>query len=154
MFSEVKNMSEVTLTGVITEIIDNGNMGEINCGSGNKYTFSADQLAEGYSPILKDIVKFELIEDSPFNIRLFHRAQGMSDDSAAVDLRVTCPHCHEKIIPKAKVQDGHVTATFCPKCQKELEKFDRPPKVNVWNWLLAILCALLIASAVYFFVTQ
>ena len=57
--------NEVTLKGVVTEVIDNGNMGEINCGKNNIFTFSSDQLSTGYSPVLKDIVEFTLIEDKP-----------------------------------------------------------------------------------------
>ena len=43
--------NEVTLKGVVTEVIDNGNMGEINCGKNNIFTFSSDQLSTGYSPV-------------------------------------------------------------------------------------------------------
>ena len=54
------------LKGVITEVLDDGNAGKINCGHGNIYTFVSDQLETGYLPVLKDVVEFNLIEDQPF----------------------------------------------------------------------------------------
>lgn len=82
------------LKGVITEVLDDGNAGKINCGHGNIYTFVSDQLETGYLPVLKDVVEFNLIEDQPFAIRLFHRSQALhssGSSGASVDLRVKCP---------------------------------------------------------------
>lgn len=79
------------LKGVVTEVLDNGNAGKINCGHGNIYTFVSDQLKTGYLPVLKDVVEFNLIEDQPFAIRLFHRSQALHDSSsssASLDLRM------------------------------------------------------------------
>lgn len=59
------------LKGVITEVLDDGNAGKINCGHGNIYTFVSDQLETGYLPVLKDVVEFNLIEDQPFAIACF-----------------------------------------------------------------------------------
>lgn len=143
--------NEVTLKGVVTEVIDNGNMGEINCGKNNIFTFSSDQLSTGYSPVLKDIVEFTLIEDKPYNIKLYHRQQNVSADPTSVDLKVKCSHCGERIIPKAKVVNGKVSATFCPKCSQELEKFSTRPKPNFLNWILAIIIGILITACIYFF---
>ena len=92
------------LKGVVTEVLDNGNAGKINCGHGNIYTFVSDQLKTGYLPVLKDVVEFNLIEDQPFAIRLFHRSQALHDSSsssASLDLRMKCPHCGKPILPKA-----------------------------------------------------
>lgn len=144
--------NESIIKGVVTQVIDNGNMGEINCGKNNIFTFSSDQLAAGYSPVLKDIVEFNLIEDKPYNIKLYHRQPGMTSTSTSVDLRVKCPHCGEWIMPKAKVEGGKVSSTICPKCKKELEKFSTPPKVNFLNWLLAIIIGILITACIYLYV--
>ncbi len=91
------------LKGVITEVLDDGNAGKINCGHGNIYTFVSDQLETGYLPVLKDVVEFNLIEDQPFAIRLFHRSQALhssGSSGASVDLRVKCPHCGKPLLSK------------------------------------------------------
>ena len=71
------------LKGVITEVLDDGNAGKINCGHGNIYTFVSDQLETGYLPVLKDVVEFNLIEDQPFAIRLFHRSQALHSSGSS-----------------------------------------------------------------------
>lgn len=38
------------LKGVVTEVLDNGNAGKINCGHGNIYTFVSDQLKRATYP--------------------------------------------------------------------------------------------------------
>lgn len=138
------------LKGVITEVTNDGNLGKINCGGGNIYTFAADQLQTGYLPVLKDVVEFNLIEDQPFAIRLYHRSKALENSSgASVDLRVKCPACGKPIMPKAVVQNGKVTSTKCPECMAELEKFEEPPKTNFYIWLIAILLGIVVAVAVY-----
>ena len=120
------------LKGVVTEVLDNGNAGKINCGHGNIYTFVSDQLKTGYLPVLKDVVEFNLIEDQPFAIRLFHRSQALHDSSsssASVGLRMACPHCAE--------------------CNAELDKIERPPKTTFFTWFIAILAALIVGIVVY-----
>lgn len=142
---------EVKLKGVVTEVIDNGNMGKINCGKNNIYTFSSEQLSAGYSPVLKDVVEFTVIEDKPFDIKLYYRQQNAPSDPGTVDLKVKCPHCGENIMPRAKVINGKVNATYCPKCAEELERFETPPKTNILNWVLAIILGIGIAALIYFF---
>ena len=139
------------LKGVVTEVLDNGNAGKINCGHGNIYTFVSDQLKTGYLPVLKDVVEFNLIEDQPFAIRLFHRSQALHDSgsSASVDLRVKCPHCGKPILPKAEFKEGRLIATHCPECNAELDKIERPPKTTFFTWLIAILAALIVGIVVY-----
>ena len=139
------------LKGVITEVLDDGNGGKINCGHGNIYTFASDQLETSYLPVLKDVVEFNLIEDQPFAIRLFHRSQSLqnSNGSASVDLRVKCPSCGKPIIPKAKFKEGRLIATHCPECNAELDKLERPPKTTFFTWLIAILAALIVGVVIY-----
>lgn len=140
------------LKGVVTEVLDNGNAGKINCGHGNIYTFVSDQLKTGYLPVLKDVVEFNLIEDQPFAIRLFHRSQALHDSSsssASVDLRMKCPHCGKPILPKAEFKEGRLIATHCPECNAELDKIKRPPKTTFFTWLIAILAALIVGIVVY-----
>lgn len=150
MTEQIKNSENPVLKGVITEILDDGNYGTISCGGGRTFTFDANQLDPGYEPLLKDIVEFSLIEDAPFAIRLYHRDKGLAAASgAAVDLRVKCPHCGSPIIPKAVVEDGHVTATRCPKCLATLGVMEKPPKTSIWIWLVSILCALLVGTLIY-----
>ena len=137
------------LKGVITEVLDDGNAGKINCGHGNIYTFVSDQLETGYLPVLKDVVEFNLIEDQPFAIRLFHRSQALhssGSSGASVDLRVKCPHCGKPILPKAEFKEGRLIATHCPECNAELDKIERPPKTTFFTWLIAILAALISAQ--------
>ena len=140
------------LKGVITEVLDDGNAGKINCGHGNIYTFVSDQLEIGYLPVLKDVVEFNLIEDQPFAIRLFHRSQALhsyGSSGASVDLRVKCPHCGKPILPKAEFKEGRLIATHCPECNAELDKIERPPKTTFFTWLIAILAALIVGVVVY-----
>ena len=142
-------MGQQKLKGVITEVIDNGNMGTIKCASGETFTFKADQLEQGYLPILNDVVEFSTIEDEPFAVELFHRKEDAPKDSTGVDTKIKCPHCGKRIIPKASMGNGRVSSLICPKCQKELEKFDSPPKTSIWIWIAAILCGLIVATFIY-----
>lgn len=152
--SEEKVPETRVLKGVITEVTNDGNMGKVNCGGGNIYTFAADQLETGYVPVLKDVVEFNLIEDQPFAIRLYHRSETLESSSgASVDLRVKCPACGKPIMPKAVVQNGKVTATRCPECMTELEKFEQPPKTNFFIWLVAILIGIVIVVSLYQYFT-
>ena len=146
--ADQSNISEnLILKGVVTEIADNGNYGKINCGRGQVFTFNSNQLDANYQPVLKDVVQFDLIEDAPFAIRLYHRDKTLQNcESAAVDLRINCPSCGEKILPKAKFVNGKLTGSFCPKCSQLISKADQPPKVSFWIWLVAILCALLVGT--------
>lgn len=140
----------VILKGVITEITDDGNMGKINCGRGQIYTFAADQLDKDYIPVLRDVVEFDLIEDQPFAIRLYHRARALEgSNGASVDLRVSCPRCGKPIIPKAEIRKGRVIATRCPECNAELDRLERPPKTTFFVWLVAILAAIIVGVMVY-----
>ena len=99
------------LKGVVTEVLDNGNAGKINCGHGNIYTFVSDQLKTGYLPVLKDVVEFNLIEDQPFAIRLFHRSQALHDSSsssASVDLRMNVRTAENQSCLKLKFKEGRL----------------------------------------------
>jgi uncharacterized protein (DUF983 family) len=103
-------------------------------------------------PVLKDVVEFNLIEDQPFAIRLFHRSQALhssGSSGASVDLRVKCPHCGKPILPKAEFKEGRLIATHCPECNAELDKIERPPKTTFFTWLIAILAALIVGVVVY-----
>lgn len=142
-------MGSQKFKGVITEIIDNGNMGTIKSASGETFTFKSDQLEQGYLPILNDVVVFSIIEDEPFAIDLYHRRDGAATDSTGVDTKIKCPHCGQYIIPKARVEKDKISALICPKCQKELEQFDSVPKTSLWIWIAAILCGLIVATFVY-----
>lgn len=144
---------EEKLKGVITKVMDNGNIGEINCGKNNKFTYTSEQLHAGYSPVLNDVVEFTLIEDQPFAITLYHRQKGAPTQSSSVDLKVKCPHCGQSIMPKAKVVEGKVKSTYCPKCNELLEKFEQPPKANFTNWVLGILIGILLTLLIYFLAT-
>ncbi len=142
------------IKGIVTRIFDNGNMGTINCGRGVKYDYSAGQLDKDYSPVLNDVVEFELAEDKPFAISLYHRQKGVSANPTDVDLKVKCPSCGESVLPKARVENGRVTEVYCPKCNQLMEKFDAPPKTSLWIWIVAVIVGIIVAGVVFQLVTQ
>ncbi|MCD8339239.1 MAG: zinc ribbon domain-containing protein [Burkholderiales bacterium] len=143
-------MEDKKLKGVVAEISENGKKGLIKCGGGEDYVFESKDLAEGYKPVLKDIVEFNFIDERPSGIALYYREKGVPEDPRDVDVRVKCPNCGAMIMPKAQKEKGNVVRVYCPKCNKLLEEFDRPPSTSIWMWLLAIILGIIVGGIVFY----
>ncbi len=143
-------MDKQNLKGVVTEISENGKKGLIKCGGGEDYEFDAEELKEGYKPVLKDIVEFDVKDDKPSGIALYHREKGVPSDPRDVDVRVKCPNCGAMIMPKAEKAKGHVVRVYCPRCQKLLQEFNTPPAHSIWIWLIAVIAGIIVGGIVFY----
>ena len=111
-----------TLKGIVTKLPEEGSPGTIQCSEGQSFSFSQKDTGS-YRPLVDDVVTIEVIEDQVKACHLFYRKEGISDTGASVDLKVPCPYCARRMMPKARVnKKGQIIATICPFCGHELEK--------------------------------
>lgn len=137
--------------GVVTTLPQEGVPGQIKCGNGLVFSFALKDLDESYKPQLNDIVEVDEDDGKLLKIALYHRQGYVPQKEASVDLRVKCPYCGKKIMPKAQTKDGRVIATYCPECQAKLEEFPEEPKKKppVLQWALLIISLILLAIAMW-----
>lgn len=141
------------MRGVVTEVTDSGNIGRISCGGGVRYSFDSFNVDAGYTPVLRDIVEFHVVEGKPYGIHLYHREAHISPTSGSVqvNLRIPCPECSKIIIPKARMENGRVTAVVCPECGAVIESNPVAPLSSNKKIFWGALVALILAFAGIFF---
>ncbi len=127
-----------TLKGVVTKLPEEDSPGTIQCSEGQSFSFSQEDTGT-YRPLVDDVVTIEVIENQVNACYLFYRKTGTSDSSVAVDLKVPCPHCARRMMPKAQVnKKGQIIATICPFCGNELEKIKPTPKSFSYKTILLL----------------
>lgn len=137
--------------GVVTALPQEGVPGQIKCGNGLAFSFTLNDLSESYKPALNDIVEVDEDDGKLLKIALYHRQGYVPQKEASVDLRIKCPYCGKKIMPKAQSKDGRVVATYCPECMEKLEEFPEDPKKKtpLITWALLIISMVLLAIAMW-----
>lgn len=137
--------------GVVTTLPQEGVPGQIKCGNGLVFSFTLKDLDESYKPLLNDIVEVDEDDGKLIKIALYHRQGYVPPKEASVDLRVQCPFCGKKIMPKAQTKDGRVVATYCPECKEKLEEFpeELKKKTPVITWALLVISLILLAIAMW-----
>jgi DNA-directed RNA polymerase subunit RPC12/RpoP len=139
------------LKGVVVRIPAETQPGLIKCGRGKDFPFSGSVCAPGYAPLVRDVVAVTEENGALSAVRLYHREGFVPQKEATADLRIKCPHCGEKMMPKARFEDGQLVATECPFCHEVLERVtpcstSKKTKYIQWALLAAGLCFLLLAA--------
>jgi ssDNA-binding Zn-finger/Zn-ribbon topoisomerase 1 len=139
------------LKGVVVRLPAEAQPGLIKCGRGKDFSFSAAVCVPGYIPLARDVVAVTEENGELSAVRLYHREGFVPQKEAAADLRIKCPRCGKKMMPKARFENGQIAETECPHCHEILERMEPRPasrKAKYLQWgLLAVgaVCLLLAA---------
>lgn len=64
-----------------------------------------------------------------------------------MDNKMTCPHCHERMVPKVIFEKGNAVRSVCSGCGGQIKDFDAGSKVVTWV-LVTVLCLFLFVRVV------